>query len=203
MLGDFSVETEEPCMQSFLELYGLKNLISERTWYKNPEKPSSTDLILTNSSSSFQNSCAIKPKLIYYGDSSMFSNDKFREELLTKLSMENISNTSNSLKNFLQICISVLDKLAPQRKKYDRDNNTPFMNKPFAREHMKRTHLRNQFLKTRSEVNRISFIKQRNYCVSLLRKTKKQYYANLNEKDVADNKKFWKTVKPLLSDKLK
>ena len=203
MLGDFSVETEEPCMQSFLELYGLKNLISERTWYKNPEKPSSTDLILTNSSSSFQNSCAIKPKLIYYGDSSMFSNDKFREELLTKLSMENISNTSNSLKNFLQICISVLDKLPPQRKKYDRDNNTPFMNKPFAREHMKRTHLRNQFLKTRSEVNRISFIKQRNYCVSLLRKTKKQYYANLNEKDVADNKKFWKTVKPLLSDKLK
>ena len=34
-------------------------------------------------------------------------------------------------------------------------------------------------------------------------KTKKQYYANLNEKDVADNKKLWKTVKPLLSDKLK
>ena len=34
-------------------------------------------------------------------------------------------------------------------------------------------------------------------------KTKKQYYANLNEKDVADNKKLWKTVKPPLSDKLK
>ena len=34
-------------------------------------------------------------------------------------------------------------------------------------------------------------------------KNKKQYYANLNKKDVADNKKFWKTVKPLLSDKIK
>ena len=99
LLGDFNVETKEPCMQSFLELYGLRNLISEPTCYKNPEKPSSIDLILTNSSSSFQNSCAIetglsnfhkmtitvmkttfhklKPKLIYYGDYKMFSNDKF------------------------------------------------------------------------------------------------------------------------------
>ena len=32
---------------------------------------------------------------------------------------------------------------------------------------------------------------------------KKDHYANLNEKDVTDNKQFWRTVKPLLSDKLK
>ena len=62
----------------------------------------------------------------------------------------------------------------------------PFMNKPLARADMKKSRLRNQFLKNRSKVNRINFIKQRNYCVSLLRKTKKQYYANLNEKDLAD-----------------
>ena len=45
------------------------------------------------------------------------------------------------------------------------------------------------------------YSKQRNYCVSLLRKTRKQYYGDLNEKNVLDNKKFWKTVKPLLFDK--
>ena len=38
------------------------------------------------------------------------------------------------------------------------------------------------------------------FCVSLLRKTKKRYHENLNEKFVVDNKLFWKTVKPLLSD---
>ena len=27
------------------------------------------------------------------------------------------------------------------------------------------------------------------------------YYGNLNEKDITDNKNFWKTVKPFLSDK--
>ena len=37
-------------------------------------------------------------------------------------------------------------------------------------------------------------------CVSL-ENAKKGYYQNLDEKNVIDNKKFWKTVKPLLSDK--
>ena len=34
LLGDFNVETKEPCMLSFLELYGLRNLISEPTCHK-------------------------------------------------------------------------------------------------------------------------------------------------------------------------
>ena len=37
-----------------------------------------------------------------------------------------------------------------------------------------------------------------------MRKTKEDYYGNLNEKDVIDNnKRFWKTGKPLLSNKVK
>ena len=67
---------------------------------------------------------------------------------------------------------------------------------------MTRTKLRNIFLQKRSEENRIRYAKQRNVFVSLLRKTKKRYYENLNEKSVVDNKLFWKTVKPLLSDKV-
>ena len=42
---------------------------------------------------------------------------------------------------------------------------------------------------------------QRNTCFSLLRKTKKAYYSNLNVKDIVDNKKFRKTVKSFFSDK--
>ena len=34
-----------------------------------------------------------------------------------------------------------------------------------------------------------------------MRKTKINYYRNLNEKYITDNKNFWKTVKPFLSDK--
>ena len=92
---------------------------------------------------------------------------------MSKLSIENISNTSNGLENFLQICIGVLDKLAPQKKKYNRSNSIPYLNKPLPRVHMKRTRLRNRFLKNRSEVNRINFIKQRNYYIKSFEKNQK------------------------------
>ena len=75
------------------------------------------------------------------------------------------------------------------------------MNKTLSKEIMKRSNLRNKYLKSRSEEDRQRFRKQRNLCVSLLRKTKRSYYSNLNEKNVIDNRKFWKTVKPMLSNK--
>ena len=77
------------------------------------------------------------------------------------------------------------------------------MNKSSTSAHMKRSRLRHLYLKDKTETSRIAYIKQRNYCASLLRKTKKDHHANLDEKDVADNKQFWKTVKPLLSNKVK
>ena len=79
----------------------------------------------------------------------------------------------------------------------------PFMNKLFSLADMKRTRLINYYPKKRSEQNRLSYVKQRNYCVSRLRKNKKDYYANLNVKDIVDNKQFWRTVKHLLSDQTK
>ena len=77
------------------------------------------------------------------------------------------------------------------------------MNKSLIIAHMERSMLRNLYLKKKTDTSRIAYIKQRNYCVSLLRKTKKDHYTNLNEKDVPDNKQIWRTVKPLLSDKTK
>ena len=43
----------------------------------------------------------------------------------------------------------------------------------------------------------------RNYRIFLSIKTRKDYYANLNLKDIVDNKKFWRTVKPIFFDKTK
>ena len=39
-------------------------------------------------------------------------------------------------------------------------------------------------------------------CVTLSRKCKGEYFKNLNEKNVCDNKEFWKVGKPLLSSKI-
>ena len=38
--------------------------------------------------------------------------------------------------------------------------------------------------------------------MNLLRRSKKNYFANINISSVTDNTKFWKTVKPLFSDKI-
>ena len=67
---------------------------------------------------------------------------------------------------------------------------------------MTRARLRNKFLRERSEENKKKNSKQRNYCVSLLRKSKSDYFGNLNDKNINDNKTFWKTIKPFLSDKV-
>ena len=77
----------------------------------------------------------------------------------------------------------------------------PFMTKQLSKEIMKRSRLPNNFLRNKIEENKILYNRQRNYCVSLLRKSKRRYYENLNIKNVTDNKLFWKSVKPLLSNK--
>ena len=87
------------------------------------------------------------------------------------------------------------------KKKYIRGNNALFMNKTLSKEIMKRSNVRNKYLKSRSEEDRPRFRKQQNLFVSLLRKTKRSCYSNLNEKNVIDNRKVWKMVKPMLSNK--
>ena len=61
--------------------------------------------------------------------------------------------------------------------------------------------MRNKYLKEESADSKVVYDKQRNYYVNILRRTKKNYFANINIISITDNKKFWKTVKPLFSDK--
>ena len=87
-----------------------------------------------------------------------------------------------------------LEKYAAHKKKYIPGNHFPFMNKELSKAIMHRSKLRNNFLRHRSNENRKKYSKQRDYWVSLLRRIIKNYYSNLNEKNITDNKKFWKTV---------
>ena len=76
------------------------------------------------------------------------------------------------------------------------------MNKNLSKAIMLRTKLRNIFLINRTEEIKKRYSKHRNLCVPLLRKSTTEYFNNLNEKNVCDNKKFWRAVKPLLSNKI-
>ena len=78
----------------------------------------------------------------------------------------------------------------------------PFITKDLSEAIMKRSRLRNNFLKNRTGENKTLYTKQMNYCVSLLKKSKKNYFENLNENDILDNRLFWKIIKPSFSDKI-
>ena len=210
IMGDFNTEVTQMSMMVSCHSYEFKNLIKDATCYKNLENPSCIDLILTNNPNSFQNSGVIeiglsdfhkmtvtvmktrfeklKPNVMHYRDYRKFSNERFRKNLISHLSTENIRVDFNGMEKFLQICIKTLDELASQKKKYSRGNNMPFINETIKKAFMARIHLRNIYLKNRSDNNKRKYNKQRNYCVSLFRKTKTNYYANLNKKDLTDHK---------------
>ena len=66
---------------------------------------------------------------------------------------------------------------------------------------MHRSKLKNLYNKNPTELNKINFKRQRNYCVGLLAREKQKYYNNLDLKILQDNKQFWKNIKPLFSNK--
>ena len=70
------------------------------------------------------------------------------------------------------------------------------MDKELSQAIMKRSKLWNDYLKHRSEENRLTYKKQRNFCVTLLRKIKADYFNNLDLNLVRDNQMFWKTISP-------
>ena len=54
LTGDFNAEISDSHMDSFCGIYHFKSLIKEPTCYKNPEKPTCIDLVLTNTPRLFQ-----------------------------------------------------------------------------------------------------------------------------------------------------
>ena len=87
------------------------------------------------------------------------------------------------------------------KKKYARANDGPFMNRALRKATMLRSRLKNRYNKSPTVERWEAFRKQRNLCVKLFTTAKRNFYKKLNISDITDNKKFWKTVKPILSDK--
>ena len=75
------------------------------------------------------------------------------------------------------------------------------MTKALRKAIMTRSRLKNAYLKTRNSKNWENYKKQKIFCTNLLKKTKSEYFRNLNIKELNDNKKFWKKNKPFFLDK--
>ena len=207
VLSDFTAEMSNPHMSEFCALYNFTNLIKEPTCYKNVDKPTSIDHILTNHARCFQHSgiyetglsdfhkltftvlkmfyAKQKPRIIKYRDYKNFNKTTFRMDLLKELSLSNLQN--GDFDRFKFIVNNLLESHAPMKEKYIRRNQAPFMNKSVRKAIMVRTKLLNKFRKENSFINELEYKRQRNFCTTLIKKIKRNFYNNLNVNKITDN----------------
>ena len=222
VLGDFNAEMSNTHMEEFCSMYNFESPIKDPTCFKNPEKPTTIGHILTNHLKCFQHSGVYEtglsdfhrltltvlkvfhskqnPKIIQYRDYKNFTNEHFRTDLLRELSFQNVQ--PNEFDKFIFIASKLLNSHAPLKKKYITCNQAVFINKQLRIAIMTRTRLLNKLRKFNCPENQLTYKRQRNYCVKLLKRSKKDFYNNLNVKKVTDNKHFWKIIKPNFTDKV-
>ena len=80
--------------------------------------------------------------------------------------------------NLMALCYLFSDKHAAKKMKYIRSNNCNFMIKELRKAIMNRPKLINKFLKSRNKESKKRFNRQRNFWVSLLRKTRRRFLGN-------------------------
>ena len=186
LIGDFNAEESEPCLLQFLFEMNAKNIVKEPICYKSLSNPSYIDLVIANSSSSFQNTKAIStglsvfhkmainvlkqtfqrssPKEHVYRDYKNFDRLTFKKELEEKLNQQ-----INEYKNFEQIFLEVVNTHAPIKRKLLRANHAPYMRKALRKALMKRSKLESKYVKNKTNENLI-----KNRGISAVNYTKKR-----------------------------
>ena len=221
LMGDLNTLDTEEVFCDFLEEHFLTNLVKFPTCYKNAENPTSIDLIITNHKYSFQNTTSFStglsdfhklvitsmkltfpkssPQIIKYRNMKNLNREDFRNELRSNLD----KMQPKTYGTFENTFFKVLDKHAPEKTKFVRANHKPYVTKAMRVAIMKRSELATKFRKEPTETNKKAFRKQRNFCNRLYKRERKKYYEKLDLKNLTDSKRFWKTIKPFLSDKTK
>ena len=221
LAGDFNTIDTDEVLSDFLEEHFMSNLVNFPTCFKSTENPSSIDLVITNKHRSFQNTTSfstglsdyhklvitsmkstfpkVASKTITYRKMKNFDRDAFRNDL--RLNLGKIPQQSYGI--FEKTFFEVLDRHAPEKKKSVRANHKPYVTKAMRTAIMKRSELATKYRSNPTEENNKAFKKQKNFCNRLYKKERKKYYENLDIKKLTDNKEFWKTIKPLFSNRTK
>ena len=93
-----------------------------------------------------------------------------------------MTSENNNLKFdiFKALLNEAIQKDAPIKQRYVRANQAPFIDKTINKEIMKRSRHRNKSLNRKSDIDRRAYNKQRNLCLSLLRREKKNFFDNIS-----------------------
>ena len=155
--GNSNAQEGEKCLDISLYQHESKSLNKEATCYKNPNKPSCIDLILTDSPLSFFNTetyftglsdchelvlsvfkttfSKTGPKEMMHRHYKICDQDIFSQELCTSLSSETLLDYTSFEKNF----VVVLNKHVSLKKNVLRPNHAPYVTIALRKAIMKRS----------------------------------------------------------------
>ena len=213
VFGDFNLEPNNPVIINFMDSQNFTNLIKTNTCFKGAG--SCIDLILTNRKYCFKNTSSYEtgisdhhhsifsimkttfaseePKKFVHLDNKTFSQENFKNNLLSKTVDENVDYSK-----FEKEFIDKFNKHAPRKTKLFRGNQKRQVNK-VLRSAIMRSRLKTKANKTRKTVDIFNHKKLCNLVVKINNECKREYFDKLNIKTTT--KPFWKTCKPYFSNK--
>ena len=122
-----------------------------------------------------------EPKILICRDFKKVTYADFQPELNLNLSEPNSSN-SYEYCTFDKSFVEVLDKHAPKKRKFLRDNHKPHVNKTLRSTFMQSTQLKIKAMKPRSKNDVIEYKRQHNLVVKLKKRCKKRFLTILKQK---------------------
>ena len=118
----------------------------------------------------------LKPRVINHKS----FESKFREELLFELLNSDLENNGSGFEEFIEVCLETRNNHALTIKMYVQGNHLPFMNKTLSKAigiGFAKIILKIALTKTKENIYKI---KKNSYYVTLLRKSKKEFYSSLD-----------------------
>ena len=222
LAGDFNIDAlndDDGALGDFLDEFHAKNLVKEPTCYKNPLNPSCLDLYITNSYRSFQGTTTVAtglsdchkmvvtvlkttfpksaPRIVTYRDYSSYSVEEFGKDLERNLNVI----SEGEYEPFEDVFMNTLQMNYPLKTKTIRANQQPYVSREMRKGIMTRSRLQHRYWSSGTEDHRREMKTQVNYCNKLYKKERKNFYINLDPKNIEDERKFWLTIKPFYTDK--
>ena len=217
LAGDFNIEEDDDYLDDFLEDYHAKNLVKAPTCFKNPDNPSCIDLFITNSYQSFQKTTTVSTGLSDFHDMTvtvlkttfpkptpriLTYRNPFEMKDLERALTDNLARSNgNTYEEFEDAFILSYNTVSAEKQRTLRANEKPYVTKEMRKAIMLRSQLQSKMFRLGTEEAKKAFKRQKNFCNRLYRRARKDYYNRLNLKNITDNRKFWRTVCPLFSDK--
>ena len=223
LAGDLNINAfcgdDNEALDDFMDEFHAKNLVKEPTCYKNPLNPSCLDLYITNSHRSFQGTTTVatglsdchkmvvtvlkttfpkaKPRTIVYRDYSSYSAEEFGRDLQRNLNVIQ----GGFYQSFDDVFMNTLQYSYPFKNKTIRANQQPYVTREMRKGIMTRSRLQNRYWCHGTEEHRREMKTQENFCNRQYKKDRKNFYKNLDPKNIEDERKFWLTMKPFFTDK--